>query len=162
MPSNVVLFLPMLSVGNKLWRRYKGCNSYVVRKGHIWCCHCRCFGHWNSKHKVFWSLYWFHFFSKHGSLVSWGIWVLFSKFNTCNFKWHHSHSACCIFKEYEKIREDAADNHVKDLENEGLFSLLDRIPQIGQTKVFLCFHSRSFHYLQFLFLLLVFVYFEFN
>lgn len=52
---------------------------------------------------------------------------------------HHSHWACCIFKECEKIREDAADNHIKDIENQGLFSILDRIPQIGQTKVFL-FH----------------------
>jgi hypothetical protein len=43
--------------------------------------------------------------------------------------------AFCIFKEYENIREDATDNHLKDVENDGLFSILDRIPQIGQTKV---------------------------
>ncbi|WJX36225.1 hypothetical protein P8452_24127 [Trifolium repens] len=38
-------------------------------------------------------------------------------------------------EEYENIREDATDNHLKDVENDGLFSILDRIPQIGQTKV---------------------------
>lgn len=38
-------------------------------------------------------------------------------------------------EECEKIREDAADNHIKDIENQGFFSILDRIPQIGQTKV---------------------------
>ncbi|XP_058782956.1 SNF1-related protein kinase regulatory subunit gamma-1-like [Vicia villosa] len=40
-------------------------------------------------------------------------------------------------EEYENIKEDANDNHshLKDIEHDDLFSILDQIPQIGQTKV---------------------------
>ncbi|CAK8569259.1 unnamed protein product [Lathyrus sativus] len=38
-------------------------------------------------------------------------------------------------EEYENMKEDANGRHLKDIENDDLFSILDQIPQIGQTKV---------------------------
>ena len=58
----------ILSFGIESWRQYNGCNSYVVRKRHLFCSNC---GY--VRHKVFRSLYWSHWFYKHGSLVPWGI-----------------------------------------------------------------------------------------
>ncbi|KAE9609486.1 hypothetical protein Lal_00019991 [Lupinus albus] len=38
-------------------------------------------------------------------------------------------------QEYEKILENSMENSLKDIESHGFFSILDRFPQIGQTKV---------------------------
>lgn len=47
----------------------------------------------------------------------------------------HSHFLRGIFKEFDKIKNDTMENHLMDLENDGLFSILDQVPQIGLTKV---------------------------
>ncbi|KAI5402449.1 hypothetical protein KIW84_050171 [Lathyrus oleraceus] len=38
-------------------------------------------------------------------------------------------------EEYENMKEDANDRYLKGIENDDLFSILDQIPRIGQTKV---------------------------
>ncbi|TKY75404.1 SNF1-related protein kinase regulatory subunit gamma-1 [Spatholobus suberectus] len=38
-------------------------------------------------------------------------------------------------EEYDKINKSTMENHLTDIENDGFFSILDQVPQIGQTKV---------------------------